>query len=647
MKRIRWTISHKIGSFAAILGIAGAALAYGMIASSAPDQAAAAVRQSVRSLDPGASVTVHAESITVDSSDGKVVLALDALTAEAKQRARATAALLAMLMFLAGLLAVRMVRRRLSDPLARLASAVRDMSTGDFDGRLDVSDDEIGELSGAIGDVQAYVGEVAGAVEALARGELDQSVAAKSESDKLSRSVNRAAASMRRVIDETHALAIATRQGQLGVRADVLGHEGAFRALLEESNATIDAVAEPLSNAAAVLDEVGLNDELDVSMKGDYSGDCARIQESLNRAVATLRSRRDEIVAMNEEGSAQAQATSGFVNDLGSVLDALSRRDLAVRMSGRYGSEYDAIKKDVNQAADNLDAALHQVAAASQQMSIATHEITTGNLQIAGAASSSAQSLEHILLSLDALTEQGGDCAKSADEARGLAGAAQDAATQGTRSMHRLSQAIQGIKASADETAKIVKTIDEIAFQTNLLALNAAVEAARAGEAGKGFAVVADEVRALAQRSADAARKTGERIQSSVDQAAAGVQLNCEVLDNLHLIDMHVASVMRVIGEIAESTDAQHAQTKQISTELTTMSSLSQQNAATTEQTASAAEELSNQASALSSMVRRFRLSSGERVSTTETAGRALPDVSSHPSVRPDAIANDAVSLTS
>ena len=113
-----------------------------------------------------------------------------------------------------------------------------------------------------------------------------------------------------------------------------------------------------------------------------------------------------------------------------------------------------------------------------------------------------------------------------------MAEQARSSADKGVESMGRMSSAINRIKSSSDSTAKIVKTIDEIAFQTNLLALNAAVEAARAGDAGKGFAVVAEEVRNLAMRSAEAAKNTANLIEDAVKNSENGVAINAEVLKN-------------------------------------------------------------------------------------------------------------------
>src|SRR5207244_6281044 len=138
-----------------------------------------------------------------------------------------------------------------------------------------------------------------------------------------------------------------------------------------------------------------------------------------------------------------------------------------------------------------------------------------------------------------------------------LSEGARASANKGMGSMKRLSQAMDKIKSSGDATAKSVKTIDEIACQTNLLALDAAVEAARAGDAGKGFAVVAEEVRNLAMRSAEAAKNTANLIEESVKNVEGGVALNQEVLSNLQEINGQIEKVSEVVAEIAAASDQQ------------------------------------------------------------------------------------------
>jgi len=194
-------------------------------------------------------------------------------------------------------------------------------------------------------------------------------------------------------------------------------------------------------------------------------------------------------------------------------------------------------------------------------------------------------------------------------EARSLAEQTQSSADKGLKSMQRMSEAINRIKSSADATARIVKTIDEIAFQTNLLALNAAVEAARAGDAGKGFAVVADEVRNLAMRSADAAKQTASLIEESVSNSESGVVINLEVLNNLQEIQTQVTKVSNVIAEIAAASEQQNLGVSQITQAVDQMNSIVQANAANSEESASSAEELSSQAAMMQSMVDSFTLS--------------------------------------
>jgi methyl-accepting chemotaxis protein len=182
-------------------------------------------------------------------------------------------------------------------------------------------------------------------------------------------------------------------------------------------------------------------------------------------------------------------------------------------------------------------------------------------------------------------------------------GEAGELVTHGVSAMQRMSTSINDIKTSSDKTAKIIKTIDEIAFQTNLLALNAAVEAARAGEAGKGFAVVAQEVRNLAQRSAEAARNTAELIEAGQSNAESGVAVAVEVSANLEGIKESSGKVATLIAEIAAASSEQSQGIGQVNTAVSEMDKVVQSNAANAEESASAAEEMSSQAQELNSLV--------------------------------------------
>ncbi|HBA84093.1 MAG TPA: hypothetical protein DCZ95_08370 [Verrucomicrobia bacterium] len=239
----------------------------------------------------------------------------------------------------------------------------------------------------------------------------------------------------------------------------------------------------------------------------------------------------------------------------------------------------------------------------SEQMTRSSAQVTGASQQLAEGASLQASSLEETSASLEemaSMTRQNADTAAHADSA---ARDAHSMAAQGVGAMKRMAEAIEKIKHSSDETAKIIKTIDEIAFQTNLLALNAAVEAARAGEAGKGFAVVAEEVRNLARRSAEAAKNTANLIDESKKNADAGVSVSVDVAKNLASIQDSASKTASLIAEITAASKEQALGIDQINTAVSEMDKVVQQNAANAEESAAAAAELSAQSEDLSGMV--------------------------------------------
>ncbi|MCP4611579.1 MAG: methyl-accepting chemotaxis protein [Planctomycetes bacterium] len=251
-----------------------------------------------------------------------------------------------------------------------------------------------------------------------------------------------------------------------------------------------------------------------------------------------------------------------------------------------------ALKKIINALGEGSE----QVSSASGQVSSASQSLAEGSTEQAAGLEETSSSLEEMA----SMTKQNAD---NAQQANTLASEAQKAANNGTEAMERMGTAINDIQKSSDETAKIIKVIDEIAFQTNLLALNAAVEAARAGEAGKGFAVVAEEVRNLAMRSAEAAKNTSAMIEESVKNSKNGVDIAEEVGKVLEEIVQSVGKTNDLVSEIAAASQEQAQGIDQVNTAMAQMDKVTQQNAANAEESASASEELSAQAESMDDVV--------------------------------------------
>lgn len=255
-----------------------------------------------------------------------------------------------------------------------------------------------------------------------------------------------------------------------------------------------------------------------------------------------------------------------------------------------------SITRALSQIADSVNQGAGEVAMASRQVASASQRLAAG-------AGQQAASLEETTSALEELSTTTETSSANAASAAQLSQRARQAAQEGDQAMVGLSEAMTAINHSSEKIAGINKVIEEIAFQTNLLALNAAVEAARAGEHGKGFAVVADEVRNLAGRAAQASRETNQLIEDAVNRVRGGVGASQEVAKILHDILAGVTQAAHLVQEISEATHQQSQGTQQISTAMTQMSQVTQETAAGAEESASASEQLSAQADSLRASV--------------------------------------------
>jgi len=263
-----------------------------------------------------------------------------------------------------------------------------------------------------------------------------------------------------------------------------------------------------------------------------------------------------------------------------------------------------SIVKIVTESVKSLSEGTSQVVSASEQISSASVSLAEG-------ASSQASSVEEVSATIEQATASNNQNAENSREANLLAQHSNDAAKVGNQRVGDLMIAMEKITDSSQKIAKIIKTIDEIAFQTNLLALNAAVEAARAGEHGLGFAVVAEEVKNLAERSAGAAKEITGIIEASIDQVKAGTEVANKTKESFTEILNGIKKTSDLIGEIAISAKEQAEGMNQIATAMGSVDQITQQNASASEETAAAAEELNAQALSMLDNVSELALLAG------------------------------------
>ena len=261
-----------------------------------------------------------------------------------------------------------------------------------------------------------------------------------------------------------------------------------------------------------------------------------------------------------------------------------------------------------------LDRSAVQTASAARQVSTSSNSLSSGASEQASSVEETSASLEEMTSMIRATAENAQKAKALALEARSVVAAGCQTMGDMDRTMGEMNQAMAAIESSSGEVAKIVKGIDEIAFQTNILALNAAVEAARAGAAGAGFAVVANEVRSLAQRSAAAARETADKIEAAIASSRNG-SASCrngsasstKVGESLKHIADKISATDALVAEIATAAREQSQGIEQINGGIAQMEQVTQSNASSAEESASAAEELAAQAENLKDQVSKLR----------------------------------------
>lgn len=296
-----------------------------------------------------------------------------------------------------------------------------------------------------------------------------------------------------------------------------------------------------------------------------------------------------------------------------SVLQKISQGDFSELVEGNYKGDHALLKNALNQTIESISHLLEQVTIVSQQVSIGSEQLSSTSQILSQGSTQQAAAIEEITTSMQDISSQTIKNAENANKANQLSIIALDYTKKGNEQIEELKEAMKEINSSSKNISKIIKVIDEIAFQTNLLALNAAVEAARAGKHGKGFSVVAEEVRNLAARSAIAAKETSELIEVAMKRAENGVMITEKTSEVLKEINQGNNKVTEIVNEIAAYSNEQAQGISQVNSGLEQIAMVTNQTTSSAEECASASEELYHQSDELLKLIKQFKLK-GQKV---------------------------------